>query len=206
MKTGICDVYIEGEDVPFFRLIALSNPKYRLKGMAFDRPISLVVYDEYKISGTEKYLNDEYSKFQELYATLCRFGIEQKDGTIKPPRVLFLGNNYSLTDPYMANMQIPIHKIKPGEVLVGKDYAFEDIKINDELKAYLLAQNPLFNFGDDAYNKYALDGISVSDQRIITTDKQPKNYNLVMVFYIEGKYLGIFMNMADYRQDGEPLY
>lgn len=194
MKTGIVDVYIEGEDVPFFRVIALSNPKYRLKGLAFDRELALVVFDEYKISGTEKYIKDEYGKFTELYATLCRFGIQKSEDEIKPPRVLFLGNNYSLTDPYMANMQIPIKDIKPGKIITGKDWAFEDIKINDELRAYLLKQNPLFNFGDDAYNKYALEGVSVSDQRIRITEKQPDGFKLGYVFYIESKYLGIFYN------------
>lgn len=187
MKTGICDVYIEGEEVPFFRIIALANPKYRLKGMAFDRELALVVFDEYKISGTEKYLPDEYGKFQELYATLCRFGAEGR-----PPRVLFLGNNYSLTDPYIANMKIPVSEIQPGKIVAGENFAFEDIKINEELKNLLLQQNPLFNFGDDAYNKYALEGISVSDQRIIVKPKQPENFSLKFVFYIENKYLGIF--------------
>lgn len=192
MGKGICDVFINDETIPFFRIIALSNPKYRLKGLAFDRELSLVVFDEYKISGTEKYLKDEYGKFQELYATLCRFGIQIDDDTIKPPRVLFLGNNYSLTDPYMANMKIPISEIRPGKVITGKDWAFEDIKINDKLREYLLKQNPLFNFGDDAYNKYALEGISVSDQRIITVDRQPDGFKLQCVFYIENKYLGIY--------------
>ena len=44
MKTGICDVYIEGEEMPFFRLIALSNPKYRLKGQAFDRELAWIIF------------------------------------------------------------------------------------------------------------------------------------------------------------------
>ncbi|MBP5445046.1 MAG: phage DNA encapsidation protein [Acholeplasmatales bacterium] len=197
MKTGICDVYIEGEEMPFFRLIALSNPKYRLKGQAFDRELAWIIFDEYKISQTEKYLPDEYGKFSELYSTLARFGIQLENGDIKPPRVLFLGNNYSLTDPYMANMNIPPHKVRQGEVITGKDWAFEDIKISDELKEYLLKQNPLFNFGNDAYNKYALEGISVSDQRIRIIENEPQNFKLAAVFYIENKYLGI------YRRDTE---
>lgn len=194
MGKGIVDIYIDGETEPFFRLIALSNPKYRLKGMAFDREIALIVFDEYKISGSEKYLKDEYGKFTELYATLCRFGIALEDGSIKPPRVLFLGNNYSLSDPYIANMQIPIAQIKPGIVITGETWAFEDIKINDRLREYLLQQNPLFKFGDDAYNKYALEGISVADQRIQTVDKPPDKFKLVYVFHIENRYLGVYYN------------
>lgn len=193
MKTGICDVYIEGEDIPWFRIIALSNPKYRLKGMAFDRAISLIFFDEYKISGSEKYLPSEYEKFQELYSTLARFGLKDKEGHLLM-KTIFAGNNYSLTDPYMANMKIPVHKIRQGQILTGDDWAFEDIKINDELKEILLKQNPLFNFGDDAYNKYALDGISVSDQRIKIKETLPQNYKLAYVFYIEKKYLGIYVN------------
>lgn len=196
LGRGIADIYIDGEDIPFFRLIALSNPKYRLKGMAFDRPVAWILFDEYKISGTEKYLKDEYSKFQELYSTLARFGIE-KDGEIQPPKVIFLGNNYSLTDPYMANMKIPVHKIKPGQIITGENWAFEDIKINDKLKEFLLKQNPLFQFGDDAYNKYALDGISVSDQRINVVEKQPDYFKLNYVFYIDNKYLGVYYNSHD---------
>lgn len=194
MKTGIVDIYIDGEDKPLARIIALSNPKYRLKGMAFDNPISTIFFDEYKISGSEKYLPSEYEKFQELYSTLCRFAEMNDDGSTKL-KVIFAGNNYSLTDPYMANMKIPIHKIKPGQILTGDEWAFEDIKINDQLKAHLLKQNPLFNFGDDAYNKYALEGLSVSDQRIKVKETQPQNYQLRYVFYIENRYLGVFSNM-----------
>lgn len=197
MKTGIVDVYIEGEDVPFFRMVALSNPKYRLKGMAFDRPLGLVVFDEYKVSGKEKYIKDEYSQFTEFYATLCRWTELDNEGFNKPLRCLFLGNNYSLTDPYMANMQIPVNKIRPGKILVGETWAFEDIKINEELRQLLLKQNPLFRFGDDAYTKYALDGIAVDDERLIVVEKQPDNFKLAYIFYIENKYLGIYWNTAD---------
>lgn len=193
MRTGLCDVYIKDDPEPFFRVVALSNPKYRLKGLAFDRALTTIVFDEYKISGSEKYLKDEYSKFQELYGTLCRFGKEQ-NGKIIPPRVIFLGNNYSLTDPYIAHMKIPVAQIKPGKIITGENWAFEDILINEKLREYLLQQNPLFQFGDDAYNKYALEGESVSDQRIQVMDKQPDNFKLSFIFYIEGKYLGIYRN------------
>lgn len=199
LKTGICDVYISGESVPFFRVVALSNPRYRLKGMAFDRELSLVVFDEYKVSGKEKYLEEEYGKFQELYATLCRFGIQNEDGSNRPPRVLFLGNNYSLTDPYMANLKVPVSKIKPGEVITGDTWAFEDILISNQLREMLLRQNPLLSIGDDAYTRYALDGVSVSDQRIVIIENQPNGYQLKFVFYIENRYLGIYWGEGTYR-------
>lgn len=198
LNKGKADIYISGEDIPFFRIIALSNPKHRLKKMAFDRPVTHIFFDEYKISSAEKYLKDEYSKFSELYSTLARFGKLDANGDIIPPKVIFCGNNYSLTDPYMANMKIgPIDKIKPGVVLTGPNWAFEDVKINPELRELLLKQNPLFQFGDDAYTKYALDGLSVADQRLIIVDKQPKNFKLGYVFYIEDKYLGIYYNASD---------
>lgn len=199
MKTGICDVYIKGEDVPFFRVTALSNPKYRLKGQAFDRPLGFVVFDEYKISGKEKYITDEYSHFTEYYATLSRFTELDENGNPKPLRVLFLGNNYSLTDPYMANMQIPVNQIKPGKIITGRDWAFEDIKIKPELRELLLKQNPLFNFGDDAYTKYALDGVAVDDERLRIIERQPDHFKLAYVFYIEGKYLGVYWNTQDVK-------
>lgn len=202
---GIVDIFIDGDPSPFFRMIALNQPTTRLKGMAFSNYLTTIVFDEYKIANDEKYLKEEYNKFKELYSTLCRFGIDQEDGTIKPPRVIFLGNNYSLTDPYMANMGINPSLIRPGKILTGDNWAFEDIKITDELREFLLAQNPLFQFGDDAYNKYALDGISVSDQRIIIQDKHPDKFKLAFVFHIEQRYMGVFMN-TDYSYDLDKMW
>lgn len=208
LGKGLCDVYIAGNlDRPFFRIIALSNPRYRLKGQVLKAPLSWIFFDEYKISREEKYLKGEFDKFKELYATLCRYGPKDENGETTAPRVIFAGNNYSLTDPYVAGLKIPVNKIKPGIILADKNFAFEDIKINEELRRLLIKQNPLFDFGqDDAYTKYALDGISVSDQRIKILEKQPEKYRLQFVFSIENKLLGIFYNANDWFRPGEDVY
>lgn len=199
LKHGLVDIYIKGnEDTPFFRLIGLSNPLYRLKGQCLPKPLTWIFFDEFKISKKEKYLPDEYGTFKELYTTLCRFGPEDKNGDPMPPRCIFAGNTYSISDPYVAGFKIPVNSIKPGQIVTTNTCAFEHFKICDELKAYILKQNPLFEFGDDAYTKYALEGVAVDDAHIKIKDKHPDKFKLCYVFFIENTKLGVFFNDNDY--------
>lgn len=201
IKEGLLDVYINDEEQPFFRLIALSNPVYRLKGQCFlENNLRLIFFDEYKISAKEKYLEGEYNlKFKELYTTLARFG----DGHLT---TIFAGNNYSITDPYVAGMHIPVNKIVPGKILVGSNYAFEDYIICDELKKEILKQNPLFSFGEDSYMKYAFEGRATQDERIRLVETQPNNYKLRFVFSIEGQKLGVYMNNKYWDIEEDTIY
>lgn len=195
LNTGIVNVYREdskGDKKLFFTIFALSNPITRNKSVQFEEhKLKWLWFDEYKCAKGEKYLDNEYNlRFKELYSTLIRY--------VPPGKQLvsiFAGNNYSLTDPYVAGLKIDVSKIKVGELLVGKAYTFLDIKLKPELREQLLKSNPLYDFGEeDAYTKYALDGISQLDQRLKIVDKQPKNYKLLYVFAIEEQTIGIYMN------------
>lgn len=191
LDDGIVDIKIEGHEEPFIRICALSNPLERLKGQCFlENNLRLIWFDEHKINRKlgEKYLPSEWQRFQELYSTLTRFSC----GNLQ---CVFTGNNYSITDPYTAGLKVDVKAVRVGEILVGDKYVFEDIKLTPELRQWILDHNPLFDFGeDDAYTKYALDGMSVDDQRIKIIEKHPQNYKLQYVFNINNSLCAVYIN------------
>ena len=104
----------------------------------------------------------------------------------------FLGKPYSLYNPIFVWLGIKPSKLKFGQILVGDNYVVEWYALLPELKAKILADNPLYEF-DEEYKEYAFEGQPINDENIKTAP-MPNDYHLRFVFKIEGKYIGIFQN------------
>lgn len=189
IKDGIVDVEVsigDAEPIPFFRVIALSNPMMRIKSLMYPN-LGLILFDEF-ICNTrlgEKYLNNEVFKFKELFNTFQRES--------KQLRCIFMGNPYSLYNPYFTWIEVNTKNIYEGSFQVGNTWVVECYKLTDELKEFILSRNPLYQF-DDSYTQYAFDGRAVNDKQIRILEKLPEHYSLRYVFYIEGKKLCIYRN------------
>lgn len=190
-KEGIVDVSIKPADdsteaIPFFRVIALSNPMMRIKSLMYPN-LGLLIFDEF-ICNTrlgEKYLPSETFKFSEIYNTFQR--------EAENLRCIFMGNPYSLYSPYFSWIQIETKKLYPGSFTVGDTYVVECYELTDELKQYILNKNPLYKF-DQTYKDYAFDGRAVNDRDIRISEKLPDNFALKYVFYIDNKKMCVYRN------------
>lgn len=184
IKQGVVDIKYQGKD--FFRIIALSNPIGRIKSMMYNN-LEWILFDEFIINtrANEKYLRDEAFIFKEIYNTFQRES--------KHLRCIFLGNPYSLYNPYFTWWNVPTNKLKPDTIIQGDAYVVECYEIKQELREYILAKNPLYQF-DDGYKEYGFNGIAVNDMNIRLLEKVPDNYKLKHVFRIDNKFLGIYEN------------
>lgn len=192
MKEGITDVYIDGEQddgIPLFRFIGLSNPISRIKSMKL-RNAGYIVLDEFILNTRcgEKYPEGLVTRFKELYNTYkrcCHTG--------KKFKLFCYGNPYSKFHPLLANMKVNTTNMKEGDFIFDKEHDVycEAYKLTEELKAFILANNPLYKF-DDSYTAYGFDGQSINDANFTIVDKQPPYYQLRFIFRIDNKYLGIY--------------
>lgn len=189
IKEGVVDVFAkkDGEKKLFFRVIALSNPKSRIKSLILEDP-AFIFFDEFIVdtASGEKYLKGEADKFSDLYKTFSRHAIKYGHQL----KCYFLGNPYSVYSPYLTWLDVQLSKVKPGCFIVGKNYVIDCQHLSDELREFLLKKDPLYQF-DNAFTRY-LFGIAVNDERFPILGKQPFNYKLKWVYYINGRYLGIF--------------
>ena len=194
IKEGSIDVYIDDE--LFIRIIALSNPMQRIKSLRLDR-IKYLIFDEFIINtrAGEKYLTDETFIFKELYNTFKRFCYDTPD----KPEILkcyFLGNPYSMYNPYFVWIGVNTKDLKPGTITKDTNWAVECGVLSDELRAKILATNPLYEF-DDGYKKYAFFGQAVNDANIKLAEKCPEKFKLRHVIRIDGKYLYVYSDASD---------
>ena len=191
IKDGIVDVYVQNRR--FIRVIALSNPMSRIKSTMI-RNIDYIIFDEF-ICNTrvgEKYLPNEAFIFSELYNTYRR---ENKD-----VKCYFLGNPYSVYNPYFCWFGADLSKIKPGVILHGKNWVIQAYQIKEELKRKILEENPLYEF-DDAYKRYAFDGIAINDEQIRVCAKQPENFYLWIIIRTESTFISVYKNKTDDTQN-----
>ena len=186
LKEGIVDINIEGD--PFLRIVSLSVDITALKSLVLLN-LDCIVFDEFICNPKfgEKYLKNEAYKFLEVYNTFRRECV----GTLK---CYFLGNPYSLYNPYFVHFDVPTAQLKPNTIVSdGKSYVVECYQICPELKVKILAENPLYQF-ENAYTAYAFNGLNVNDQNIIILKTIPIGYQLKYIFKIQGKYIGIHQN------------
>lgn len=175
-------------------VLSLSAPLSRLKSCMVDNLI-YIFFDEY-ICNTrigEKYLKNEFFKFSEIYNTYQR---EMKDG--EKLKCYFLGNPYSLYNPYFSGFEVDVKQVKRGEIYKKKGFpvVVESYEITKELKDFILERNPLYKF-DNSYKRYAFDGESINDMSIKLYDEIPLYFKLLYGFRIEGVLLGLFFNTKE---------
>lgn len=183
LKEGITDIYIK--DKRFMRICALSVDITALKSLVL-RDLKYIIFDEFICNQRfgEKYLKDEATKFMEVYNTFRR----ESDNL----KCYFMGNPYSLYNPYFMFFNVSSAKLKRGAIITDKkSFVVQCYEITKELREYILSVNPLYQF-DNAYTKYAFEGVNVNDQNIIIRDKVPESFKLAYIFKASGKYIGVF--------------
>lgn len=187
--SGICDVYYK--DQVFVRFLSMNVNKRRFKSRRLER-IKYFLMDEFIIDNRhgEKYLTDEAGKFKEIWNTYKRCAT---DYGLSIPKCYFMGNPYSVYNPYFIWLNVPLADIHPGAFLVSdkEDYAIECYQLKPELRAKLLKENPAYKF-DDAYRRYAFDGCAINDQTFDVVPKKPDGYKLRFIFRIQNKYVNYY--------------
>ena len=192
IKDGIVDIYIN--EKRFMRICALSVDITALKSLVL-RDLKFIIFDEFICNQRfgEKYLKDEATKFMEVYNTFRR----ESEGL----KCYFLGNPYSLYNPYFMFFGVNTAKLKRGAIVSDKkSYVIQCYEILPELRKKILEENPLYQF-DNAYTKYAFEGQNVNDQNIIIRDKLPPNFRLLYVFKTANKYIGLYRDSIWSEED-----
>ena len=189
MNNGFLPVTDKESGEILFTFIALGAKVDKLKKLKVRRPAYSLV-DEFIINPEYggKYLKDEVGRFKELYNTYRR----EYPGM----RCYFLGNPYTLYNPYFVSMGLNPLKLKKGTIWTNETSAVWRKGLSEELREKMLRENPLYN-EDGAYKRYALMGDNIQDERLRITENLPSGYFLDMVIYMEGKTYGIFQN-GDY--------
>lgn len=187
IKDGVVDVRIKGRIDVFFRVIALSNPKSRIKSLVLEDP-AYMIFDEYILdtSSGEKWLKGEASKFQDLYKTFSRHAIKHGHQL----KCYFLGNPYSVYSPYFTWLDVDLLSVKPGSFIVGKSYVIDCQHLKPELREFLIKKDPLYQF-DNSFTKY-LFGNAINDIRFPIIDKKPEGYKLKYIYRVNHRQLGIW--------------
>ena len=195
LKDGICDISIN--DKRFMRICALSTDITALKSLVL-RNLRYIIFDEFICNQRfgEKYLKDEATKFMEVYNTFRRESENLK--------CYFMGNPYSLYNPYFMFFNVDTSKLKRGALLTDKkSYVIQCYELTKELREYILKYNPLYQF-DNSYTQYAFNGVNVNDQNIIIQKERPEGFRLMYIFKVSGKYIGIYRK--DFWIDGIGYY
>ena len=195
LKEGITDININNKR--FMRICSLSCDITALKSLVL-RDLKYIVFDEFICNQRfgEKYLKDEATKFMEVYNTFRR----ESEGL----KCYFMGNPYSLYNPYFMFFNVDSSKLKRGAIISDKkSFVVQCYEITPELRAKILAENPLYQF-DNSYTKYAFEGVNVNDQNIIILKERPEGFRLLYVFKHSGKYIGIYRK--DFWADGIGYY
>lgn len=201
IKDGVIDVYMDKDRKnQLLRVVALSIPKTRMKSLTLPNGASMCLYDEYicDINAGEKYVKDMINKFKDCYATYNRWTVKR---TGKRMKVYFCANPYTVFNPFHMWLNIPLDKIKKGNIIIGDDYYLECGKLSDELIAFVKRTNPLYSDENDEFSRYAFGGESVEDKRFVIMEKRPENYFLRFIFKIQKKYIYVWQSNAtnDYR-------
>lgn len=173
----------------FCRIIALSNPLSRIKSLML-RNLKYICFDEFICNQREgeKYLTGEAFKFFELVNTFQR----ESEGL----KCYFLGNPYSLYNPYFLHLKVDTSKIKRGSILKGDNYVVQCYEMKKELRELILKRNPLYKF-DNSYTRYAFDGVNINDINIRIAEK-PIHCYIDFVFKINNNLVVVHKNQDLY--------
>ena len=192
IKEGIVDIYIN--EKRFMRICALSIDITALKSLVL-RNLKYIILDEFICNNRfgERYLKDEAVKYMEIYNTFRRESENLK--------CYFMGNPYSLYNPYFMFFNVDTSKLKRGAIITDKkSYVIQCYEITPELREKILKENPLYQF-DNAYTKYAFEGQNVNDLNILIRNKLPPNFKLMYVFKSANRYIGLYRCDIFYESD-----
>lgn len=191
MKDGMLEVYVN--DKLFFWVVALSSKLQRLKSLMLPG-IKYIFFDEFIVNMKlgERYLQSEEFKFKEIFNTFQREARELK--------CYFLGNPYSHFNPYFVDFGVKTSLLKPGARQIGPNWIVECYQIKDELKEFIVKNNPLYIF-DNSYTKYAFGGQAIDDANILIVEKQPQNFSLCLIFKYNDKFINVYKTNKIEQED-----
>ena len=205
VKSGIVDVYLgeankdyswqQMRKLPvFFRIIGLSNPMSRIKSLMLPN-VKYIFFDEFicNLRGQEKYLSDEFFMIKEIYTTYNR----ESSSSI---RIIAAANPYSVYCPLFIGLRVDTSKLKPGSFVVGDNYIIDCFKVPEELKARILAANPMYEF-DDAYKRYAFGGENVNDQNIKIQKIEPSGLKMKYIFKLGRDFISIHEGTSNMQKE-----
>lgn len=170
----------------FAIMASVAAPIRRLKGLNFGK-LSCIIYDEAIVNTRmgEKYPTGLAFKVKEIYKTFAR---ESRPALLK---LYCLGNPYSKYHPLLVDWNVPINTIKKGQILSGKDWVVHAATLSDELKQWILQNDPQHDW-DDTYEKYSFDGDAINDENVWIEEKCPPHYVLKYVFKVQDRYVWVW--------------
>lgn len=195
LKNGIVDIYAKaGKREPriMFRAVALSNSMSDMKSLMLPNCVCHFGDEFMKdVRSGEKYLPREAWRYEELINTF------QREAPGRRFKSYMFGNPYSKANPYFVQFNVDIAKIKRGTIWTGEGTStlVQAYEIKPELREYIKKHNPLYQF-DNAYTRYAFDGLAVNDANMIIRAKQPQGFQLFCVVLIEGNKIGLYSSYA----------
>ena len=197
-KDGVIDVFAQSHGGKrIFTIVAMNTRLSNLKGL-FQSDTRYWLCDEFICNPKmdERYIKGEAFKFREAFNTLARENFKMK--------AYFLGNPYSLYNPYFQDWGVNPAIVSRQRFTSGKKWIVEYHKLSDELRDYYLENNPMYD-EESTYTLYALDGSAILDKNIRVMDRQPPSFVLHFVFAQNGTRYGIFKNM-NILDDNLPTY
>lgn len=190
LKEGIVDIYAKSEEMKkarlMFRCVALSNSLSDMKSLFL--PNCECHFGDEFIKDTrsgEKYLPREVHRYKELINTF------QREAPGRRFKSYLFGNPYSRANPYFVEFGVDITKLKRGTIWQSDNVVVQAYEIKQELRDFIKEHNPLYKF-DDAYTRYAFDGIAINDANMLLRTKQPQGFSLFCVIMIDGNKIGIY--------------
>ena len=154
-----------------------------MKSSSFPK-VKTIIFDEFIIDkGNVIYINDEVTKFLEMYETIAR---------MRDVKVYFLGNAITLYNPYFEyfNITIPYNSefkiYKDGLILVNyiKNEEYREAKKKTKFGKLL---------SDTNYGKYAIDNELLRDNdKTFIVGKLPANVKILCNMIIDGHTLGVW--------------
>ena len=188
LKAESNTLYCDGEICGY--AVQLSNA-FTQKSDVFPH-VQMIIFDEFIAIKRTSYLNDEVTKFLELYETVAR------PGTDHPVvRVLFLGNAVTQTNPYFEYFYLE----RPYEGEFKKFGTTKDILVQDVSVPKLQEDKHRSRFGQlingTEYASYAIDNEWLDDDTDFIK-KKTKDCEYRMSIRYNGTWIGIWYDPLDW--------
>lgn len=183
--NGVVPIYLNGKS--FIDVVCLSTKIGSKKSLV--KRYNYMIFDEFIVNPLfgEHYLKMELTRYLEIKKTFMRENIA---------KTYFIGNPYTLYNPYFVGYNVDTTKLKKNSVYVDNvnNIAIERHALHPILKEKILARDPKHDFGLDAYDRYSVEGEAVNDEPLKVSKYIPNNYVLTDILRYQGKYFGIFKN------------
>ena len=184
------NAYIDGKIAGFFIPLSTSRTE---KSTSYPN-VSTIIFDEFVIDkGNLRYLENEVETFLDLYETVAR--LRELQGK-KPVKVLFLANKVSIVNPYFVYFNcVPKNDerftlYKDGNIIIEQ---FTNSEFAEE--KYKTRFGQLIKGTE--YGNYAVDNVSLRDNKSFVLDKKPKNLDFLFSIYFKNREVGIWINYKE---------